>query len=92
LYGLALVVLGIVVTALSLRHAKKMDRLWRLPAAALAAAVTIAVLLWGSEHVWANPSCSERPHQVSGRITYWSGASVSWICVNGQPIVTHDSR
>jgi len=92
LYGLVPLLLGIAVVVLSLRHSHGTQRLWNLSAAGLATALTIAFLLWGSEHVWANPSCSQHANQVSGRITYWSGASVSWKCVDGRPVITRDSR
>src|SRR5437588_12429555 len=92
LYGLVPLRLGVAIIALSLRNSRGTRRLWNLPAAGLATALTIAFLLWGSEHVWANPSCSQHANQVSGRITYWSGASVSWKCVDGRPVITRDSR
>src|SRR5579864_4250892 len=66
LYGLVPLLLGLVVIALSLRNSGGIQRAWNLPAAALGAAVAIVFLLWGSEHVWANPSCSQHANQVSG--------------------------
>jgi hypothetical protein len=92
LYGLVPLLIGIGVVTVSVRYSTTIRRIWPVVAALVAAAVTAIVLLWGSEHVWANPSCSQQSNQISGRITYWSGASVSWICVNGGPVVTHDSR
>lgn len=92
LYGLLPLIGGSAVVGLSIRYSKQMAWVWLLVVATIAAAATVVVMLWGSEHIWTNPSCSQYPHQLSGRITYWSGASVSWTCVNGQPVITHDSR
>jgi hypothetical protein len=92
LYGVLPLIGGSAVVILSIRYSKQMLWVWLLLAATVAAAATVAVMLWGAEHIWTNPSCSQHPNQLSGRITYWSGASVSWNCVNGQPVITHDSR
>jgi len=92
LYGLVPLLIGIAVVAVSVRYSTTMRRGWPVVTALLAGAVTTTVLLWGSEHIWASPSCSQHADQMSGRITYWSGASVSWICVSGKPVITHDSR
>ncbi len=92
LYGFVPLLVGVGIVAYSVRHAARIPWVWLLLVALLAAAITVSFMLWGAEHVWANPSCSQHSNQVSGRITYWSGASVNWVCVNGEPVVTHDSR
>jgi hypothetical protein len=91
LYGLVPLVLGMVLVVISVRHSQT-HVLMSLLATVLALIATVSLLLWGAEHIWANPSCTQHPNQTSGQINYWSGASVRWTCVNGQPVVTHDSR
>src|SRR5487761_780961 len=70
LYGLVPLMLGIVLVVSSVRKSKQ--TLMCLIAVGLALMVTVSFVLWGSEHIWANPSCSQRPNQSSGQITYWS--------------------
>lgn len=92
LWGLVPLLVGAILFAMSLGLLSGLQRLWLTLAAALAAACAVSFLLFGSEYLWGSPSCSAHPNQVSGQITYWSGATVSWTCVNGQPVITHDSR
>jgi hypothetical protein len=92
LYGLLPLVLGLLVVALSVWYSTGIRWVWLLITAVLAAACTVSFMAWGAEHIWTQPSCSQHPNQLSGQFTYWSGATVTWICVNGQPVITHDSR
>lgn len=92
LYGFVPLAVGIAIVALSVRTLRGRRSVPFLVAVSLAVASTIAFMLWGSEYLWAGPSCSQHPNQRSGQITYWSGASVTWVCVNGQPLVTRDTR
>jgi hypothetical protein len=92
LYGIVPLALGVFLVGFGIQRLGKARWFQPLVASAVAATLMVGILVWGAEHIWASPSCSQHQNQVSGRITFWSGASVSWDCINGQPIVTHDSR
>jgi hypothetical protein len=91
-YGLIPLAAGIVMLVVLVRREENLARVGAAGIALVFSAGTVGFLLWGSEHVWHNPSCSQHPNQSAGQITYWSGASVTWVCVNGSPVVTHDTR
>jgi len=91
-YGLVPLAAGVVIVVMLVRRDENLGKVGTLAIALLFSSGTVGCLLWGSEHIWNNPSCSQHPNQSAGQITYWSGASVIWVCVNGTPIVTHNSR
>ena len=91
-YGLIPLAAGIAIVVILARRDGNVSRLGTVGIAVLFSAGTVGFLLWGSEHIWHNPSCSQHPNQSAGQITYWSGAEITWVCVNGTPVVTHDTR
>src|SRR2546428_85672 len=92
LYGLVPLIIGGALIALAIKEGKGSQR-WQAPLLGLAGAVVVlALLLYGAEHVWSQPSCQQHPNQTGGSVTYWSGAHVTWKCVNGQPVVIQDTR
>ncbi len=92
LYGLLPFLAGLVLIVLIIQQARGVLR-WQAAGLALVSAVIVlAALLWGAEHVWAQPSCQQHANQSGGSVTYWSGAQVTWKCVNGHATVTKDTR
>jgi len=91
-YGLVPLAAGMAIVVILVRRRENLARLGTIGIALVFSAGTVGFLLWGSEHIWHNPSCSQHPNQSEGQVTYWSGASVTWVCVNGSPVVTHDTR
>jgi hypothetical protein len=92
LVGIPFLLAGLTLAFLAWRMVAPPGRVIAAATALLGAAITATFLLYGGEHIWAQPSCTQHANQVSGSIQYWSGAKVQWRCDNGQPIILRDTR